>query len=153
MSDRTSGCCPTAVYVPCNSLESTLSFYSFAGCEPRGATTVRSAWISAITLYALLASAVVPLSAQPPAHERDPCGQITGVCQKAGFSKGSAKAGTGLYTDCIAPIMRGTPQPPTAKTPLPQVSADVVAACRQKRPNFGEQKPKTASSNQPSDAH
>ena len=107
---------------------------------------MRSVRTSAIALYALLAGAVVPLSAQPPAHEADPCGQIREVCKKAGFIQGSAKAGTGLYTDCIAPIMRGTPQPAAAKTPLPQVSADVVAACKQKRPNFGEQKPKTASS-------
>ncbi len=111
---------------------------------------MRSVRISAIALCVLLAGAAVPLNAQPDAHE--PCGQITKLCKKAGFLQGGAKAGKGLYTDCIAPIMRGTPQPPAATTRLPQISADVVAACRQKRPTFGEPRPKTASSKQPSDA-
>jgi len=113
---------------------------------------VRSVPTSAIALCTLLAVAAVPLSAQPPAHEPGPCGQITKLCKRAGFIQGGAKAGQGLYTDCIAPIMRGTPQPPAAKTALPQVDAGVVAACKQKRPTFGEQAQKKASSKQPNDA-
>ena len=76
------------------------------------------------------------VSAQAPG----PCEQIVQTCQSAGFVKGDAKKGYGLWHDCIDPIMRGAPQPPNADKPLPAVPAEVIAACKQKHPDFGEGK-------------
>ena len=69
-----------------------------------------------------------------------PCEQIVVACTNAGFVKGDAKKGYGLWRDCIDPIVRGTPQPPNADKPLPSVPADLVAACKQRHPDFGEGK-------------
>jgi hypothetical protein len=63
------------------------------------------------------------------------------VCKQAGFIEGDYKTGNGLQVDCIDPIMRGKPQPPKAKLPLPQVSPQLVAACKAKHPSFGQPKP------------
>ena len=52
----------------------------------------------------------------------------------------NAKEGNGLSADCIVPIMKGTPQPKTASVPLPQIDSQIVAACREKNPNFGQAK-------------
>ena len=91
---------------------------------------------SPATLGALLIGLALPLVAQaaPP----PPCQQIAAACLNLGFIKGDARQGYGLYVDCIDPIMRGTQQPTRADRPLPVISPDVVAACRQLRPNFGE---------------
>ncbi|PWT76753.1 MAG: hypothetical protein C5B46_00730 [Proteobacteria bacterium] len=67
-----------------------------------------------------------------------PCKEIEEACQKAGFVKGEAKEGYGLWVDCIDPIMRGTAQPANAKKPLPSVRADWISACKAKHPNFGQ---------------
>ena len=67
-----------------------------------------------------------------------PCEQIVAACKSAGFVLGDARAGYGLWRDCVDPIMRGIQQPPNAVKPLPPVSPDTVAICRAKRPNFGE---------------
>lgn len=88
---------------------------------------------------AVLAQA--PAAATPPAGKTaGPCEQIVAACTSAGFVKGDYKQGYGLWVDCVDPIMRGTPQPAKADKPLPAVSSNVVAACKQKRPNFGEGK-------------
>jgi hypothetical protein len=73
-------------------------------------------------------------AAPPPG----PCEQIVVACEGAGFIKGDARAGYGLFADCVDPIMRGSQQPRRADRPPPAVPADLVAACRQVRPNFGE---------------
>ena len=68
-----------------------------------------------------------------------PCKQIVEACTKAGFVKGEAKEGKGLWKDCIDPIMQGT----TAKKatlPLPTVDAATVTQCKQKHPKFGSGK-------------
>jgi len=69
-----------------------------------------------------------------------PCKQIVEACAAAGFVRGDAKEGYGLWADCVDPIMRGTAQPSNADKPLPSVSPELVAACKQKRPNFAEGK-------------
>jgi len=71
-------------------------------------------------------------------QKEGPCKQIEDACTKAGFVKGEAKEGYGLWVDCIDPIMRGTAQPSKAKKPLPAVNADLINACKAKNPNFGE---------------
>ena len=50
------------------------------------------------------------------------CAEIRVACEQAGFVRGRAKTGEGIFVDCIAPIMRGTPQPPRASKPLPQIN-------------------------------
>ena len=40
-------------------------------------------------------------------QKEGPCKQIEDACAKAGFVKGEAKEGYGLWVDCIDPIMRG----------------------------------------------
>src|SRR5262245_14010401 len=69
---------------------------------------------------------------------QEPCGQITAACQRAGFAPGGARGGYGLYVDCIEPIMQGTAQRPRASKPLPQVDAQLVAACKASDPSFGQ---------------
>src|SRR5258708_28756363 len=49
------------------------------------------------------------------------CVEIMAVCEQAGFVRGDAKAGDGLFVDCVVPILRGTPQRRRASKPLPQV--------------------------------
>jgi hypothetical protein len=93
--------------------------------------------VSSVTFLSLVVGLVLPLIAQA-APPPPPCEQIVAACQGAGFVKGDAKEGFGLWRDCVDPIMRGSQQPPRADKPLPAVSPDLVAACRQLRPNFGE---------------
>jgi hypothetical protein len=71
-------------------------------------------------------------------QKEGPCKQIEEACEKAGFVKGEAKEGYGLWVDCIDPIMKGTAQPSKAKKPLPAVAADLISACKTKNPNFGQ---------------
>ena len=47
-----------------------------------------------------------------------------------------ARAGEDLFVDCIAPIMRGTPQARRAGRALPQTNLQLVADCKAQNPNF-----------------
>jgi hypothetical protein len=72
-----------------------------------------------------LAAALIALASNAFAEEKKaqgPCKEIKEACEKAGFVKGEAKEGYGLWVDCIDPIMKGAAQPPNAKKPLPSVS-------------------------------
>ena len=75
--------------------------------------------------------------------------QITAACKSAGFTLGGASTGTGLLADCVIPIMQGVAQPAAATHPLPQVSAQAVAACKARNPRFG-QVPTSAAASAPS---
>ena len=103
--------------------------------------------ISTLALCTVLLGLAAPLALAAPASTAapvkaaGPCAQITAVCKQAGFIEGDYKTGNGLQVDCIDPIMRGKPQPPKAKLPLPQVSPQLVAACKAKHPSFGQPKP------------
>lgn len=92
----------------------------------------------------ILALSVLLLAANTFAEDKPdkegPCKQIKEACEKAGFVKGQAKEGTGLWVDCIDPIMKGSAQPSNAKKPLPTVSADAVSACKSKHPDFGQER-------------
>ena len=74
----------------------------------------------------LLVGLLSPSMAQPTGA----CAQIADACKKAGFGPG-----TGI-TDCIRPIMAGTPQ-----QKYPQIDPQVVAACKQQNPKFGAPPP------------
>ena len=91
-----------------------------------------------------------PSAAPPPGNpmpHQGPCREIVAACENAGFVKGDAKAGNGLWRDCIDPIMRGSSPPARDKLALPPVSPDLVAACRAKDPRFGA--PKSAAPGAP----
>jgi hypothetical protein len=105
--------------------------------------------ISSVIACVLLAGVVAPVNAAAPsagstkaAPKQGPCEQIVQACKNAGFVLGDVKEGNGLIVDCIRPIMNGAAQPTKAKLALPQVSSNMVAECKTKRPNFGEPKPK-----------
>jgi hypothetical protein len=66
-----------------------------------------------------------------------PCQQIVKICEDAGFVKGEAKQGYGLWVDCIDPIMQGKTTVPGAVKPLPAVDPNLVSECKAKNPKFG----------------
>ena len=105
-----------------------------------GSKTMRHVLISPATLCIFAIGLTLPWAAQSAEQAAGPCEQIVAACTNAGFVKGDAKEGYGLWRDCIDPIMRGTGQPVKADKPLPAVSPELVAACRQVHPNFGEGK-------------
>ena len=88
-------------------------------------------------LCALGVGLTVPFAAAV-AVEQGPCGQILAACESAGFVRGAGREGAGLRVDCINPIMQGTPQPPRAIKPLPQVDPQLVADCKASNPRFGQ---------------
>jgi len=94
--------------------------------------------ISRARYCALILGFTLPIAALSAEQAPGPCEQIVEACKSSGFVKGDARLGYGLWRDCIDPIVRGTPQPANADKPLPSVTPELVAACRQGHPNFGE---------------
>jgi class 3 adenylate cyclase len=80
------------------------------------------------------------IEADSPAwrEPKGPCIQIREACEQAGFVQGAVRDGSGLQIDCITPIMRGRPQPPTANKPLPQIDPQLVEACRARNARFAD---------------
>jgi hypothetical protein len=81
-----------------------------------------------------------PVPAQPASDEpasAKPCAQIREACLRAGFIPNGANMGVGIIVDCIRPIMASGPQRQRAAKPLPQIDPQLVAACKNKNPNFG----------------
>jgi hypothetical protein len=70
---------------------------------------------------AILGAIIVVFGAVSSAVDAAPrpraCVEIRSACEHAGFVRGGARAGNGLFVDCIAPIMRGTRQPRRASLP------------------------------------
>jgi hypothetical protein len=79
-----------------------------------------------------------PAATQPSLKRGGPCAQIAQACQQAGFVRNGAKRGVGIVLDCIRPIMIGVPQEVPGTKTLPQIDPQVVAACKQRNPNFGQ---------------
>lgn len=106
-----------------------------------GGQAMQNLLISRAALFSLVFGFALPIAAAQGAEKAPgPCEQIVEACKSAGFVKGDARQGYGLWRDCIDPIMRGTPQPPNADKRLPPVSPELIAACKQKHPDFGEHK-------------
>jgi hypothetical protein len=101
---------------------------------------MRHTRISAATLGAFTVGLALSLAAQSAEQEPRPCDQIIHLCKHAGFVEGDYKKGYGLWLDCIDPIMRGTRQPAIADKPLPEVSSELIQACRQQDPQFGQRR-------------
>jgi len=76
--------------------------------------------------------------AQPAPKGARPCAQITAACKQAGFVPNGAQTGVGMVSDCIRPIIAGTPQRKQATKPLPEIDPQIVAACKQQNPTFGK---------------
>jgi hypothetical protein len=85
-----------------------------------------------------------PPQAQPPARPVGPCRAVRLTCEQAGFVRQGRRDGLGIVTDCIRPIMTGTPQRRRAARPLPPIDPALVAACRARNPNFGMPRPRNA---------
>jgi len=68
----------------------------------------------------------MPGSAQPVVPA---CEQIKAACERAGFAFGQSGAGTGLWIDCVSPIVEGKPQPSDAKLQLPDVDGKIAMTC------------------------
>jgi arylsulfatase A-like enzyme len=99
-------------------------------------------------LSALIGLGICQLN--PALAQQGPCAQILAVCESAGFVRGGAGTGNGLQVDCVRPIMAGTPQRGKAGKPLPQVGAQIIAACKTRNPNFGQpREPAAPRSEQP----
>ena len=114
---------------------------------------MRKIRLSLLACAGLAASATAqtpPPEAGNPMPGKGPCGEIVATCEAAGFVRGDYKTGKGLEVDCIAPIMQGRTEPVSGRLPLPQVSPDLVAACKARRPRFGEGKPPTTAPPPPS---
>ena len=95
---------------------------------------MRDKWSSNAMFCVVAAALAGPLYAQSakPKSE-DPCLQIQKACIAAGYKEGEAKEGEGLWYDCVDPIMKG--KKPTGKK-QPDVSSQVIAACRAKDPTY-----------------
>ena len=90
-----------------------------------------------VTVVGLLVSGLsVPLRAEPGSMG-GPCAEIRAACLGAGFVPNGARSGIGIAVDCVQPIMVGTPQREQATKPLPPLDPQVVAACKERNPNFG----------------
>jgi hypothetical protein len=88
---------------------------------------------------AILGTLIVSLAGAVQAAPRQrACAEIKAACEQAGFVQGGARAGIGLFVDCIAPIMRGTVQARRASKPVPQLDFQLVADCKAQNPNFGQ---------------
>jgi hypothetical protein len=95
---------------------------------------ISPATLGTFTVGLALSLAAPAAKGEPPLR---PCNQIIHLCKEAGFVGGDHKKGYGLWIDCNDPIMRGTKQPAIADKPLPQVSSELIEACKRKDPNFG----------------
>jgi hypothetical protein len=94
-------------------------------------------WGGILGTFVVGLGAAVSVQAAP---RQGACAEIRAACEQAGFVQGSARAGDGLFVDCIAPVMRGTPQPRRASKPLPQINLQLVADCKAQNPNFGQRR-------------
>jgi hypothetical protein len=73
-------------------------------------------------------------------HREGPCRKIKEACLAAGFKQGDWKNGDGLWRDCIDPIIQGVSTVPGGTKTLPKVDPADIAACKAKKPKFGEGK-------------
>jgi hypothetical protein len=86
----------------------------------------------------MLLFGLVPCGPAHAAPRQPACVELMSACEQAGFVRGDAKGGDGLFVDCVVPILRGTPQRRRASKPLPQTDPGLVADCRAQNPNFGQ---------------
>src|SRR6266481_4162526 len=90
---------------------------------------------------AAICQIMLALAGATAAHAQaaGPCREIVAACREAGFTQGGARTGDGIVIDCVRPIMLGAAQPRRATKPLPQIDPQIVAACKERNPDFGQQ--------------
>src|SRR5271155_3058606 len=74
--------------------------------------------------------AAINVLAATPLRAQAPCEQIRTACKNAGFVQGGP-IGNRLVLDCFNPLVFGE-QPKRASRPLPQITQQLAAACREK---------------------
>ena len=97
--------------------------------------------VTLVSLLILLTLPIQPTPAQAATTQpvsSHPCARIRAACNQAGFVRDGAKSGLGIMLDCIRPIMTETPQRTQATKALPQIDPLLVAACKERNPNFGK---------------
>ncbi len=90
-----------------------------------------------LSIAAAVVFSTAGFAAEHEGHAPGPCKEIVKACENAGFVKGEAKKGYGLWLDCVDPIMQGKTTVPGATKPLPAVDSKVVSECKAKNPKFG----------------
>lgn len=130
-------------------LPSKLSQYKQVGAPSAPEEAIMRVPTISLKLAAVLGVLVQPIQLAPaqaaatqpvPWH---PCARITAACSQSGFVPNGAKQGLGIMLDCVRPIMTETPQRKQATKALPQIDPKVVAACKQRNPNFGKRRETT----------
>jgi len=91
-----------------------------------------------VAAIAILVMGFGAVSTSWASQAQGPCAQIIALCEGAGFVQAGAKSGNGLQVDCVEPIMQGRAAEHKASRPLPEVDAQLVAACKAKNPRFGQ---------------
>lgn len=82
----------------------------------------------------LIASSTLAAPPSPtvsPSTEDHPCRKIMAACEAAGFTKGGAKDGKGLWVHCINPLAEGKAAK-GSKLAMPTVDAGLIADCKAK---------------------
>ena len=100
-------------------------------------------------IFGTLIVGLGPAVSVQAAPRQQACAAIRAACEQAGFVQGGARTGDGLFVDCIAPIIRQTPQPPRASRPLPKIDLQLVADCKAQNPNFGQRNAPPSQAAQP----
>jgi len=99
-------------------------------------------WLAiALGALVILVIGLGATSASRASQAQGPCAQIIASCEGAGFVQGGAKSGNGLQVDCVQPIMQGRAAEHKASRPLPEVDAQLIAACKARNPGFGQPQP------------
>src|SRR5215831_12354092 len=105
--------------------------------------------IWAAIIFGTLIVGLGPAVSVQAAPRQRACAAIRAACEQAGFVQGGARTGDGLFVDCIAQIIRQTPQPPRASRPLPKIDLQLVADCKVQNPNFGQRNAPPSQAAQP----
>jgi hypothetical protein len=76
--------------------------------------------------------AAISMMAAKPMPAQAPCEQIRTACKNAGFLQGGP-IGSRLVLDCFNPIVLGEKPPRGPSRPLPQITPELAAACRERQ--------------------
>ena len=103
-------------------------------------------WFSSRVAFLCLLTITVAVLLGVSAYGQSPCEQIKQACTNAGFVPGGASTGSGLWRDCVDPILQGRAHSRKSGKAVPQVDPKIVAACKAQDPSFGQPKSAAAAS-------
>ena len=75
--------------------------------------------------------AAINVMATAPMRAQAPCEQIRTACKNAGFVQGGP-VGERLVLDCFNPLVLGEMPPKRVSRPLPQITPQLAAACKER---------------------